>query len=128
MKYFVLFCALAAVSAAGFQNCADAPRPLQITAEQLKANEGRINEILDNDFCENDDQCKVLPFGSKACGGPREFLVHSSIANFSELEELVLEYNQYEQQHNISTGAISTCDIAVAPSLLKCENNKCIGN
>lgn len=128
IRYIILGGALILGVASGFQNCAEAPHAFQGKSEQMKATEERIQEILETDYCQSDEQCKVLPFGAKACGGPREFLVHSSAANWDELEVLVLQYNDFEQKSNIATGAISTCEMAVAPEQIRCVNNKCLGN
>ncbi len=128
MRYIILFSFVTLVTAIGFQNCAQAPEAIKSQAAQMKANQERIEEIRAGDYCASDEECRILPFGSKACGGPREFIVHSSTANWNELESLVLEYNEFEHQHNISTGAISTCDMPAEPTNLRCVNNKCLGN
>jgi hypothetical protein len=54
--------------------------------------------------------CKVIAFGAKACGGPKTYLVYSSLqTNENKLKRLVNQYNSLEDKINKETDAMSDC-------------------
>jgi hypothetical protein len=108
-----------------YQNCGPVPQPNQY-ADLMHKMQTRIQEIVANDYCVSDADCKTLAFGAKACGGPHSYIVHSTTANWNELENLVNQYNQYEYQRNLAEGVISDCSLLAEPTDLKCTNNKCL--
>jgi secreted trypsin-like serine protease len=56
------------------------------------------------------NQCRVIAFGAKACGGPKTYLVYSSLqTNENKLKRLVGQYNSLEDKINKETDAISDC-------------------
>jgi hypothetical protein len=66
--------------------------------------------------CSNPVQCATAPLGRRACGGPRDFLVYcrsatDSAALFAKLAEL----DRAEEAWNTKRGAISTCELRMAP-------------
>ncbi len=69
--------------------------------------------------------CNYMAFGSKPCGGPREYLLFSSTVNESLLQEMVNEYNLLDLQYNILTNAISDCALVSPPNLVECQNGDC---
>lgn len=125
MRYIILVGVIVLGVSTSFQNCAEGPRAIN-QDQDLKTTHERISEIIAADYCQSDIECKAIPYGMKACGGPREYIVHSQTANFSELEQLVNAYNEYERQQNLNNGAISTCEFLLEPSNLHCVNNKCL--
>lgn len=86
-----------------------------------------IKELIKNKSCNGEGDCASIAFGSKACGGPQEFLVYApSTVSVPELRQLVKEYNGLEKELNLLTNAVSTCDIITAPQLF-CEDQVCVG-
>jgi hypothetical protein len=68
--------------------------------------------------CERASQCRTAPLGSKACGGPRTYLVYCSLttdsaALFRKLDEL----RRAEEVRNRREGAVSTCEMALPPQV-----------
>ncbi|OQW48482.1 MAG: hypothetical protein A4S09_04700 [Proteobacteria bacterium SG_bin7] len=128
MRYLILLGIVILGIASSFQNCADGPRSIinRDRDRDLKSTQDRIDEIVASDFCQTDIECKAIAFGVKACGGPRSYLVHSQTANFSELEQLVNVWNDYEREQNVKNGVISTCEFLLEPTNLRCVNSKCL--
>lgn len=68
--------------------------------------------------CRDAGSCRVAPYGVKACGGPRGYLVYcvvgtDSVALARKLDELARLERAYNQRYGIA----STCDIQVEPNL-----------
>jgi hypothetical protein len=62
------------------------------------------------------NQCRVIAFGAKACGGPKTYLVYSGLqTNENKLKQLVGQYNSLEDKINKETNAISDCMFIVEP-------------
>ncbi len=56
------------------------------------------------------NQCRVIAFGAKACGGPKTYLVYSSFqTNENQLKRLINQYNSLEDKINKETNAMSDC-------------------
>ena len=43
----------------------------------IKSTHEQLNQLIDDPRCDNSSQCKVLPVGSRACGGPSSFILNS---------------------------------------------------
>ena len=95
-----------------------------ITQEMLDAKKAEIMILINNTSCSG--SCNSIAFGSKPCGGPREYLLFSSSINLAQLEELVNEYNEMEHQFNIQTNAISDCAVVLPPNTVECVNGNCM--
>lgn len=63
-------------------------------------------------------ECKVVPYGAKACGGPRGFLVYSaSSTDEKKLQSLTAEFSRLEAEKNKEEGSMSDCSITPEPDL-----------
>ena len=63
-------------------------------------------------------QCKLIPFGSKPCGGPWDYLVYSTLkTDEARLKQLVSDFNQLQRQINEENKTLSDCAIAPQPKL-----------
>jgi hypothetical protein len=63
-------------------------------------------------------QCKLIPFGSKPCGGPWGYLVYSTLkTDESRLKQLVSDFNQLQKKINEDGKILSDCTIAPQPKL-----------
>lgn len=61
-------------------------------------------------------QCKLIAFGSKACGGPEKYLVYSTLkTNEARLKQLVNEFNQLAQKINEERRIFSDCEFVTEP-------------
>jgi hypothetical protein len=89
---------------------ADWQRILQLE-EQAKA-------IINTGGCTSADQCRSAPVGSRACGGPRYYLVYcarttDSAALFRKLEDVAAA----ERAYNVRYQIMSTCEFRMPPEL-----------
>lgn len=63
-------------------------------------------------------QCKVIAFGAKPCGGPKSYLVYSTLqGNENKLKRLVNQYNSLEEKINKETDAMSDCMLVEEPKI-----------
>jgi hypothetical protein len=63
-------------------------------------------------------QCRLVAFGSKPCGGPREYLAYSTaITDSTALTTAVARYNAHEAEANRQSDRISDCRMVVRPTV-----------
>lgn len=96
----------------------------EITEEQLTQKKQEVMNYINSFDCSG--SCNYIAFGSKPCGGPREYLVFSSEVDFLVLEELVSEFNEMDNLHNIQTNAFSDCMVVMPPTNIDCVNGDCV--
>ncbi len=95
-----------------------------ITQEMLDAKKAEVMILINNTSCTG--ACNYIAFGSKPCGGPKEYLLFSSAVNLAQLEDLVTEYNEMEHQFNIQTNAVSDCAVVLPPNNIECIDGSCV--
>ncbi|WP_445718612.1 hypothetical protein [Flavobacterium sp.] len=96
-----------------------------ITPQQLVDKKQEILNYISGFSCANATSCNYIAFGSKPCGGPREYLVFPNTVNQATLESLINEYNDLDNQYNIQTGAVSDCMVVSPPNNIDCVNGVC---
>ena len=85
-----------------------------------------IRELIGQPECSDAAQCRSIPFGSKPCGGPWEYLVYSTTQTDSILlAEYVMEYNRFEDEMNKKYGYMSDCMVILPPTSLECSKGLC---
>lgn len=90
----------------------------------LEAKKAEIIAYINSFDCAG--SCNSIAFGSKPCGGPREYLLFSSAVDVTQLEQMVSEYNEMDHQYNIETNAISDCALVLPPDNLGCLDGNCV--
>ncbi len=95
-----------------------------ITQQMLDAKKAEIMTLINNSSCSG--SCNYIAFGSKPCGGPREYLLFSNAVNIGQLQLLVTQYNEMEHQFNVQTNAISDCAMVLPPNTVECVNGTCV--
>jgi hypothetical protein len=71
--------------------------------EQIRANIGKAS-------CDDQQQCKTIGIGLKACGGPELYLAWSSLAtNAKVLNSLSQRYRSLREAQIKASGEISNC-------------------
>ncbi|WP_298137828.1 hypothetical protein [Flavobacterium sp.] len=95
-----------------------------ITQPILDAKKTEIINYINSFDCSG--SCNYIAFGSKPCGGPKEYLLFSSSVNLIQLQQMVSEYNEMDHQHNIQTNAISDCAVVLPPNSVECVNGDCL--
>jgi hypothetical protein len=99
---------------------------LEQDKKELATLKQAIETLAVTSICNENTECKFIAFGSKACGGPKSYLVYSTSIDVEKLEKLVETYNQKDADFNKKYGVISDCAAVLPPSGLSCENNTCI--
>jgi hypothetical protein len=118
---FLLFCLLFTV----FQ-CEESERSIEDDRTELLNFKNEIESIVATSVCGDAFSCEYMAFGSKACGGPQEYLVYSTSIDVDTLIVLVEDYNDAEADFNVKWGVISDCSVLNPPTNVICENNKCV--
>ena len=95
----------------------------QLAALQLK--EQSIKDYIAGFSCDANSTCEFIAFGSKACGGPQEFLVFPSTVDLDYLTEKVNNYNALENAYNMTYGIVSDCMAVLPPENIGCVNGVC---
>jgi hypothetical protein len=63
-------------------------------------------------------QCRVIAFGAKPCGGPKSYLIYSTLqTNENKLKRLINQYNSLEEKINKETDAMSDCMFIEEPTV-----------
>ena len=75
--------------------------------------------------CDENATCLSIAFGSKACGGPQEFLVFPSTVDLNYLTEKVNNYNALENSYNLTYGIVSDCMAVMPPENIGCVDGVC---
>ena len=123
MKYLIKLCMLF-VLLQSFQ-CENSNDNMIITPEQLAQKRQEILDYITDFSCENANGCSAIAFGSKPCGGPREYLAYPNTVNQNVLEVMVNDYNQMDNKYNIQTNAVSDCMAVMPPNTIDCINGVC---
>jgi hypothetical protein len=92
---------------------------------ELNALHEEIELLVDSGACSENSNCDYIAFGSKACGGPKTYLVFSSSINVELLQQKVATYNALENSFNKRWGIISDCAYLLPPKSVECVNGKC---
>jgi len=67
--------------------------------------------------CEQSDQCRTAPVGSRPCGGPRDYLVYCALTTDSAaLFRKLVELERAEKAYNEQAGLMSTCEFRMPPA------------
>jgi hypothetical protein len=92
---------------------------------ELNALQKEIELLVDSGVCSENSGCDYIAFGSKACGGPKAYLVFSTSINVELLEQKVETYNALENAFNQKWGIISDCSVPIPPVDVACVTGKC---
>ena len=85
---------------------------------QITALEDQAKALVKTEGCPSAAQCRTAPVGSKACGGPRYYLVYcsattDSAALFAKLDAVAKAEQEYNRHYNIA----STCEFRMPPTV-----------
>jgi hypothetical protein len=86
---------------------------------------GQIGAMIGAAACTDSSQCRTLPLGARACGGPEAYLPYSTAASSdTALRALGERYKQERQAQNQASGAVSDCRFMVDPGAV-CQAGAC---
>ena len=91
-------------------------------AQELYSLKARIDSLVKTEGCSEHEDCQILGFGSKPCGGPWEYLIYSTEIDTAKLNDLVKAHNSKEGEYNEKYQIASDCSLAILPDSIKCEN------
>jgi hypothetical protein len=75
--------------------------------------------------CSESTQCRSIPVGALACGGPQDYLPYSvTRTNEKQLRELAERYRAERQAQIVKTGEMSTCRYRPDPGAV-CVSGTC---
>jgi hypothetical protein len=85
---------------------------------QIVALENQAKALVKTDGCSSAGECRTAPVGSRACGGPRYYLIYcsrttDSTALFRKLDAVVAA----EREYNVKYRIISTCEFRLPPKI-----------
>lgn len=85
---------------------------------QIVALEDQAKSILKTAGCGSAAECRTAPVGSRACGGPRYYLVYcaqttDSAALYRKLDAVAAAEREYNQRYNL----VSTCEFRMPPNV-----------
>jgi hypothetical protein len=85
---------------------------------QIVALEDEAKALVKTDGCATAAQCKTAPVGSRACGGPRYYLVYcsastDSVALYRKLDAVAAAEREYNTKYQIA----STCEFRMPPQV-----------
>ena len=84
-----------------------------------------IQEFAKNKACSNEDDCRTMAMGSKACGGPSSYIIYAlSRTNEKQLAEKVKQYTDFQKELNIKYNRASDC-LFLSPPTVDCLNGVC---
>jgi hypothetical protein len=85
---------------------------------QIIALENQAKELVQTDGCSSDFDCRTAPVGSRACGGPRYYLVYcsrttDSAALFRKLDAVAAAEREFNSRYQL----VSTCEFRLPPKV-----------
>lgn len=123
-----LLLAAAGTACSGVSNSAPAapapvksasPAPTTDLLQQLHAEIG-------NAACDSSQQCKTIPVGHKACGGPETYLAWSAKgSDGAKLRRLADAYGAQRKAENLASGMLSNCSATMDPGAT-CSAGRCV--
>ena len=86
---------------------------------QITALEEQAKAMVKSDGCATAAQCRTAAVGSRACGGPRYYLVYcpattDSAALFQKLEAIAAAEREFNTRYQI----VSTCEFRMPPKVV----------
>ena len=91
----------------------------------LPAMRAEIMALIGEPEADNVQQCKVVGFGSKPCGGPSSYIALSTKkGNESQIMALISKYNAAVKSENDRLGLMSDCAVVPKPAVVL-ENGVC---
>ena len=93
--------------------------------EKLAEMRQDILDRIDAIPCENDDDWRPQALGSKACGGPQEYIPYpEGVDESGELLALIERYTNAEAEYNKKYSIISDCMHVTSPTGVRCVDGK----
>ncbi len=103
-----------------------APVPAPVSAAAPVDLMGQIKAEIGGAACDSNAQCRSLPVGQRACGGPEAYLPYSTKGTDAAKLQRIAEQQRAEQREkNTRSGMMSTCQAIMDPGAT-CSAGKCV--
>lgn len=78
--------------------------------------EAALRKIIGSAACERNDQCRTIPYGAKACGGPQSYLAWSTLNTDEAALRAAADKFAVSQREEVERkGLVSNCSMVVDP-------------
>ena len=85
---------------------------------QIIALEDQAKALVKADGCSSANECRTAPVGSRACGGPRYYLVYcSKTTDSAALAQKLDAVAAAEREYNSHYKLVSTCEFRMPPTV-----------
>ena len=91
--------------------------------EEIEDLYDEIIKLSESVPCTNSAEWKFTPMGSKACGGPMQYIAYHQRIETNFLG-LVSQYTKLQAEYNEKYNIVSDCSLMVAPRSVICEGGK----
>jgi hypothetical protein len=96
---------------------------LQFDTKQLYQ---RLQKLTHDKTCQQDQECKVIGIGARACGGPDQFIVYSENHTDGKMLAITSErYAKLKKEKQSKLGVVGTCQVLETP-IAACQANNCV--
>ncbi|MED5619340.1 hypothetical protein [Ideonella sp. BN130291] len=86
----------------------------------------QLQQAVGTAACKEDAECRTLPVGAKACGGPSGYIAWSATqSDGALLERLAREHAKAESARNARSGMVSNCMMESDPGA-RCVAQRCV--
>jgi hypothetical protein len=92
------------------------PERVEALKQQAEKLAGEARALANASGCEKVEECTVVGFGHKACGGPREFIAYcAKTTDEKALKTKLEELAKAEQTYQVEAGITSNCGLTRRP-------------
>lgn len=128
--YLSLRVSLAALFLVAGSACSEAPTVTAPVAAAAAKPALTLAQQIDTEIgtaaCDNAKQCRSLPVGHKACGGPEGYRAYSTkTSNADKLVKLATQQAEEQKAADAASGRMSNCSMAMDPGAT-CNAGTCV--
>jgi len=103
-------------------SCSDDELTQEQEAENLLQLFSEIEDLASSVDCTDSSEWTFTGYGSKACGGPINFIAYSKNIDTVLFLEKIEAYRSEQQNFNQKWSIMSDCSVPIAPNSVRCEN------
>ena len=86
--------------------------------------QAQVQRLIGRAACDSPAQCRTLPLGARACGGPDAFVAWSVLGtDQAALRRAAARYTQWQAQQQARGGAMSICMVEPDPGAVCAKPN-----
>lgn len=102
------------------------PAPVSAAAPAGQTLMQQIKAEIGSAACDTSAQCRSLPVGSRACGGPESYLPYSTkVSDAAKLQRLASQDSAARKEQDTRAGMVSTCQMIMDPGAT-CSAGRCV--